>query len=68
MNEKDSWEIETKEKIAKYQVTFKAHGTIEMTDYVIATDLNEALEKALEISKRNRWHIDRIDKVEKQRS
>jgi len=47
----------------KYKRTFIAHGTIEMTDYVMANGLNHALDKAFEISKRNGWHIDRVDKV-----
>lgn len=45
----------TREKSAKYRVTFKAYGTIEMTDYVVANGLDEALQKSFEISKRNKW-------------
>ena len=55
--------IETK-KTHKYRVTFKAHGNIEMTDFVSVNGLDEALQKALDISRNNKWHIDRIDRVE----
>lgn len=54
---------ETK-KMHKYRITFKAHGNIEMTDYIEANGLDEALEKALDVSRNNRWHIDRIDRVD----
>ena len=67
--------VETVEKInaqtgketAKYRVTFlrgRRNGShIEILEIVEAQDSEEAVNKALEIAKTARWHIERIERV-----